>query len=219
MYFHKNCSGEFIDLPIGKVVCIGRNYVDHIKELNNAIPQQPILFIKPSTAICDVTQPISIPKQQGACHNELEISVLIKQTLCQATPVEVLNGVWGYGLGLDLTLRDVQTQLKQQGLPWERAKAFDRSCPLSGFVQRNNIENEQAIEFKLIVNDDVRQLGNSQMMISDIASLLVEISHTFTLLPGDVVLTGTPKGVGPLCVGDRLEMSMDQNIHVQTTVV
>lgn len=219
MYSHKICSGDPIDLPVGKVVCVGRNYVDHIEELNNPIPEQPILFIKPNTAVCDVSQPISIPKLQGACHNELEVAVLIKHTLCQVTHAEVLNGVWGYGLGLDLTLRDVQTQLKQKGLPWERAKAFDRSCPLSGFVPRRHMKNEHVIEFKLMVNNDVRQSGNSQMMIHGIANLLVEISHTFTLLPGDVVMTGTPKGVGPLCIGDRLDVSMDDNIHLLTTVV
>jgi 2-keto-4-pentenoate hydratase/2-oxohepta-3-ene-1,7-dioic acid hydratase in catechol pathway len=219
MYSHKDYLGEFIDLPAGKVVCIGRNYVDHINELNNPIPQQPILFIKPSTAICDASQPLSIPIDQGQCHNELEIAVLVQHTLCQAAPSEVLNGVWGYGLGLDLTLRDVQTQLKKDGLPWERAKAFDRSCPLSGFVPRSSIEDQHAITFKLIVNDGVRQQGNSQMMITDIIRLLVEISHTFTLLPGDVVMTGTPKGVGPLCIGDRLEMSMERYIHLKTTVV
>jgi 2-keto-4-pentenoate hydratase/2-oxohepta-3-ene-1,7-dioic acid hydratase in catechol pathway len=219
MYSHKSYLGEFIELPVGKVVCVGRNYVDHIEELNNSIPLQPILFIKPSTAVCDLAQPISIPKDQGACHNELEISVLIKHMLCQTTHADVLDGIWGYGLGLDLTLRDVQSQLKQKGLPWERAKGFDLSCPLSGFVQRNKIENEHAIEFKLIINGEVRQLGNSQMMLNDIASLLVEISQTFTLLPGDVVMTGTPKGVGALGLDDHLEMSMDQNIHLQTTVV
>lgn len=218
MYSHKDQNGREIGLIAGKVVCVGRNYADHIKELNNPMPERPILFIKPSTAICDLSQPITIPQHQGECHNELEIAVLIQSTLCKAHKSEVLAAVWGYGLGLDLTLRDVQSKLKQQGLPWERAKAFDGSCPLSQFIEREQVDNEQLIDFSLSINGDSRQVGNTKMMLTSIVELLVDISQCFTLTPGDVVMTGTPKGVGPLSSKDILEMTMKNHLSVRTHV-
>ena len=218
-YQHCDVTGTTIPLPLGKVLCVGRNYMDHIQELNNAVPEQPLLFLKPSTAVVPFAGGIIIPKQQGECHNELEIAVLIQQQLTQAKPEQVTEAIWGYGLGLDLTLRDVQSQLKQLGQPWERAKAFDGSCPLSAFVSKDNIDNPQNLDFALTINNQLRQSGNSGLMINPIIELIAHMSQHFSLLPGDVVLTGTPKGVGPLRQGDQLSASLNSFIKVQANVI
>ncbi|MEP1446989.1 MAG: fumarylacetoacetate hydrolase family protein [Paraglaciecola sp.] len=218
-YQHIDSEGNSIDLPVGKIVCVGRNYLQHINELDNAVPSAPLLFIKPTTALCELGQSVVIPKNLGPCHNELEIAVLIKKPLSKVTSQEVAAAIWGIGLGLDLTLRDVQTALKKQGHPWERAKAFDLSCPMSQFVDVNKVENFTDLDFSLHVNNELRQLGNSQDMLFSIVELLANISNTFTLLPGDIVMTGTPKGVAPLAVGDALNIELKAHFSIETDVV
>lgn len=218
-YKHIDSDGKIIDLPVGKVVCVGRNYLEHINELENEIPSEPLLFIKPSTALYGLHYPVLIPKNFGPCHNELEVAILIKTKLCQASTQEVDAAIWGVGLGLDLTLRDVQSQLKKQGHPWERAKAFDRSCPMSQFVNKNKIEKLSTMNFSLSVNNKIRQQGNSQDMLLSILDLIVNISSIFTLLPGDLVMTGTPKGVAPLIVHDQLTIELNEYFSVNTCVV
>jgi 2-keto-4-pentenoate hydratase/2-oxohepta-3-ene-1,7-dioic acid hydratase in catechol pathway len=217
-YNHIDSDGNNIDLPVGKVVCVGRNYLQHIKELDNEVPSEPILFNKSSTALCPLNKPVVLPKHLGPCHNELEVAVLIKNKLCQASIQDAETAIWGIGVGLDLTLRDVQTALKKQGHPWERAKAFDRSCPMSQFVVKDRVENLSDINFNLRVNNEVRQLGNSQDMLFSILILLVNISNTFTLLPGDIVMTGTPKGVAALQVNDELTIELNGHFLIRTYV-
>ncbi len=199
-------NGEPLPLSPGKVVCVGRNYVDHIKELNNPLPDEPVLFLKPDTAIVDLRQGLKIPKDKGECHHELELAVLIADTLTNASQDAVLEGIWGYGLALDLTLRQVQSKLKQDSYPWERAKAFDGSCPVSPFIPKKNVNDVQNVDFWLRVNGEIRQQGNTKHMLFKVVELIQEISDNFTLKPGDLVLTGTPAGVGPLHSGDKLEM-------------
>ncbi|MFT5837670.1 MAG: 2-keto-4-pentenoate hydratase/2-oxohepta-3-ene-1,7-dioic acid hydratase in catechol pathway [Flavobacteriales bacterium] len=217
-YKHIDNAGKYIDLPVGKVVCVGRNYLLHIKELENEIPLVPLVFIKPSTALSPLNRPIFLPKNVGPCHNELEVAVLIKTSLCQATLQEVESAIWGVGLGLDLTLRDVQNALKKKGHPWERAKAFDCSCPMSQFVIMEQVKTLTNIDFGLRVNNEIRQHGNSQDMLFTILELMVDISNTFTLLPGDIVMTGTPKGVAPLAVDDQLTIELNGHFSVNTYV-
>jgi 2-keto-4-pentenoate hydratase/2-oxohepta-3-ene-1,7-dioic acid hydratase in catechol pathway len=177
------------------------------------------LFIKPSTALSPLNKPVLIPKNLGPCHNELELAVLIKTSLCQASIQEVEAAIWGLGLGLDLTLRDIQNTLKKQGYPWERAKAFDYSCPMSPFLMLDKVDELSNIDFCLSVNSEVRQQGNSQDMLFSIVELLVEISNVFTLLPGDIVMTGTPKGVAALSVDDQLTIELNGHFSVNTYVV
>jgi 2-keto-4-pentenoate hydratase/2-oxohepta-3-ene-1,7-dioic acid hydratase in catechol pathway len=217
-YKHIDSAGKGIDLPVGKVVCVGRNYLLHIKELDNEVPNVPLLFIKPSTALSPLINPIVLPVNLGTCHNELEVAVLIKTSLCQASIHDVESAIWGVGLGLDLTLRDVQNTLKKQGHPWERAKAFDYSCPMSQFVSQNEIKKLSNIDFSLSVNNEIRQHGNSQDMLFNILELVVDISHAFTLLPGDIVMTGTPKGVAALLVDDQLTIELSGHFSVSTYV-
>lgn len=218
-YVHRDNHRQPVPLPSGKVVCVGRNYMDHIRELNNDVPDKPLLFIKPSTSLQPFADEIVIPVGQGECHNELEVAVLIKERLSQASAEQAQAAIWGYGLALDLTLRDIQSDLKAKGQPWERAKAFDGSCPVSGFVPATDIADINNIDFSLWVNQSVRQQGNTEMMIHPILQLICEISRSFTLLPGDLVLTGTPKGVGPLNAGDRLEAALEGVIEAKARVI
>ena len=218
-YKHIDSDGKQIDLPVGKIVCVGRNYLQHINELGNDVPSEPLLFHKPTSALAALNEPVVIPQDVGACHHELELAILIKSTLCNASIEHAEAAIWGLGVGLDLTLRDVQNKLKKQGHPWERAKAFDRSCPMSQFVAKDQVENLSNIDFNLTINNAIRQQGNSQDMLFSIVKLLVNISNTFTLLPGDIVMTGTPKGVAALATDDQLIIELKGHFSVATYVV
>jgi 2-keto-4-pentenoate hydratase/2-oxohepta-3-ene-1,7-dioic acid hydratase in catechol pathway len=213
----KDLNGNAIDLPVGKAICVGRNYADHIDELGNERPSSPLLFIKPNTAIVDMSESVHIPTRFGECHNELELTFLVKNTIDRHTEIDFEQHIYGVGLALDLTLRDVQTQSKQKGHPWEKAKAFDGSCPVSQFVPISAHEI-QDLTFSLHVNGEIRQQGHSALMLFPVMSLLNEIKQLFTLHPGDIVLTGTPKGVGPLVSGDVLLCDLDNHFSVSTRV-
>ena len=219
MYQHTDLSGQSIDLPVGKVVCVGRNYLDHIQELNNEVPTEPLLFMKHATALCAMSEPLVIPSELGECHNELEVALLIGKPLSLCDDAgKAAEAVYGIGLALDLTLRDVQQRLKDKGQPWERAKAFDRACPVSRFVSLNSDISLDDLSFSLTINGETRQQGNTSLMIHNIQSLLCAISGVFTLQPGDIVLTGTPKGVGALQQGDQLQAVMAPWFDVTTQV-
>lgn len=192
-----------------KIVCVGRSYADHAKELGNAIPDRPVLFIKPPSSLTHLEQGISWNPVWGSCHYECELTLRIDQTLTAETdPAQALKAVGAVTLGLDLTLRDVQDDLKQKGQPWERAKAFDGSCILADWVELTEIKDWKDVSYTLHINDELRQAGNTSCLIFDIATLLADISQVFTLEPGDVVMTGTPAGVGALNAGDQLRMTL-----------
>lgn len=221
-YQHRDWQGKPVDLPTGKVLCIGQNYLDHIQEMHSKTAPEALFFIKPATALRPLAPEFTIPGQLGAVHNETEIAVLIQKTLCNAAQSEVADAIWGYSLALDLTLRDVQAQLKQLGRPWEIAKGFDGACPLAGFVPAAKIAAPQQLQFSLLVNTEQRQQGDASLMIRGIHRMISEMSQWFTLQPGDVVLTGTPAGVGPLLAGDQLQLKLhsgtDLLLDVQTSV-
>lgn len=206
-YQHQFVDGTSIDLPVGKAVCVGRNYAAHARELGNAVPEAPILFLKPSTAIVPLSPVFSIPAARGSCHHETEIAVLIGATISNIDVADVPAAIAGYGLALDLTLRDLQNQLKKQGYPWEVAKAFDGACPLSPFIPAQQFGDIADCEFSLLVNGEQRQHGFSRDMITPVYELIAYISRIFTLQAGDVVLTGTPEGVAALASGDQLVLS------------
>ena len=210
---------DVINLPVGKVVCVGRNYMDHIEEMSNQVSGVPLLFMKPSTAMVDMREAIAIPTKQGECHNELEVALLIGAKITKASIAEASEAVCGIGLGLDLTLRDEQQRLKQAGQPWERAKSFDASCPLSPFVMVDSLSEGDHFAFQLQINQNLTQNGDTKLMLTSMLQLIVEISQYFTLLPGDVILTGTPKGVGPLHVGDEITAVLEGHLSVTTRVI
>ena len=223
-YYHKWQNLENIELSCSKIVCVGKNYADHIKEMNSATPKQAVLFIKPPSALCDANQAIKIShlKHLGAMHHELEIALLIGETIDTEFDGDILAAICGIGLGIDLTLRDLQSELKKQGHPWERSKSFDGSCALSTFI--NLIDHKDMnfdnLELELFLNSNSQQFSNSSMMLNPISKLLNDISKIFTLEAGDVVLTGTPAGVGPLRVGDHLSGVLNnQTLIIDTEII
>ena len=214
-YQHRWIDGSAMDMPVGKVVCVGRNYADHAKELGNDVPDSPILFMKPATALASLHEPLVLPEGQGPVHHEVEMVVLIGKRIRKETRLDHIRfSVAAYGIGLDLTLREVQNQLKEKGHPWERAKAFDGAAPVSGFIDARGISVRQDLGVTLEINDAVKQHGHTGLMLFPTFELLAEISQTFTLEPGDVVFTGTPAGVGPLNSGDKFTARLGNIIQV-----
>lgn len=217
-YQHHWKDGTPVHLPLGKIVCIGRNYAEHARELNNPVPDEPLLFIKPATSAVHITRPLDFPRDQGAVHFETELAVLIGRPLTRASASEAESAILGYGLALDLTLRDLQGKLKEKGQPWERAKGFDGACPLSPFVAADKFP-DAPIHFTMDIDGNRQQTGDTGDMLNPIIPLIAHISSQFTLLPGDVVLTGTPKGVGPLISGQTLSLELEDLLFVGTKVV
>jgi 5-carboxymethyl-2-hydroxymuconate isomerase len=193
------------ELPIGKILCIGRNYVDHIRELGNETPAAPVVFMKPASSVIGDGELIIIPPYSGNCHHEAELALLIGKR-AKDLPEQAARGcLAGYGVAIDLTLRDVQDELKKKGLPWDIAKGFDTACPLSTFTPPEQVPDPQNLQITLTVNGQLRQNGSTALMINTVDRLLCYLSTIFTLEPGDVILTGTPAGVSRIEAGDRLE--------------
>ncbi|QOR40434.1 fumarylacetoacetate hydrolase family protein [Billgrantia diversa] len=211
-------DGQAFSHPLGKIVCVGRNYADHAKELNNPIPSEPLLFIKPATSAASFDAPIEAPFARGEVHYEAELALLIGERLSHATPGEAERAIVGIGLALDLTLRDLQARLKEKGHPWEVAKAFDGACPLTDFLPLDRVPNWSALSFELEINGELRQHGEGADMLFPVPTLVAEMSRHFTLDPGDVVLTGTPAGVGELQRGATLRLSLTGGLEVSGQV-
>lgn len=190
--------------PIGKILCIGRNYSDHIRELGNATPDAPVIFIKPASSVIGEGDAIVIPPYSSECHYEVELALLIGRKGKDIPVDRAMEHIAGYGVGIDLTLRDVQEVQKKKGLPWEIAKGFDTACPLSAFVEASGVADPQNLQIRLTVNGKIRQDGNTSMMIHRIPDIVSHMSRSFTLEPGDVILTGTPAGVSRIVPGDHL---------------
>ena len=172
-----------------KVVCIGRNYVDHIKELNNEMPDSMVFFIKPNSS---VSQELRFPKNFSSCHYEAEISFIIEE-----------NKISAVGFGLDLTLREVQSKLKEKGLPWERAKCFDGAAVFSHFVPFNgNTDSLDDLSVELHINGELKQKGGVDLMIHKPLDIITEARTFLSFEDGDILMTGTPSGVGKFNVGD-----------------
>jgi len=197
-------------IRVGKIVCLGRNYVDHIKELGNEIPSSPVIFIKPASSIILTGEQIRIPDYSSDCHHEVELAVLIGKTGSRLTEAEAMEIVAGYGVAIDLTLRDVQSRLKEKGLPWEIAKGFDTACPLSEFVPAAAVTDPHNLQLSIKVNGEIRQDGNTRLMMRTIPRFISEVSAIFTLQPGDILLTGTPAGVSRIVSGDQVEAEIEQ---------
>lgn len=211
-------DGQAYSERLGKIVCVGRNYADHARELDNPVPSEPLLFIKPATSAVPLELPIETPAWRGEAHYETELALLIGEELTHATADEAERAVVGIGLALDLTLRDVQSRLKEKGHPWEMAKAFDGACPLSPFLRLSQVPNWCALSFTLEVDGELRQRGEGADMLFPVPTLLAEMSRHFTLEPGDVVLTGTPAGVGPLTRDTELRLTLTGGLALTTRV-
>jgi 2-keto-4-pentenoate hydratase/2-oxohepta-3-ene-1,7-dioic acid hydratase in catechol pathway len=188
-----------------KIICVGRNYVDHIKELNNEAPKDPVLFLKPDTSILLKKQPFFIPEFSNEVHHEVEILVKINRIGKHIDRKFAHKYYDEIGLGIDFTARDLQSKLKEKGLPWEKAKAFDGAAVVGKFLAKNDFKNVDDINFRLEKNDKVQQKGNTSLMLWKIDTLIEYISKYFTLKIGDIIFTGTPSGVAKVNPNDILK--------------
>jgi acylpyruvate hydrolase len=211
-------KGRSEPIEVGKVVCIGRNYVDHIKELNNERPASPMFFIKPATALCPLEEPVQLPSYSKKVRHELELALLIKSRLQHCTEADVYPAIDGYAAAIDVTLQDVQDRCKEKGQPWEIAKGFDGACPISEFVPADQVKDPQDLMITMNVNGEQRHNDSTKLMIWKIPEIVASAAQYFTLEPGDIILTGTPAGVGSLESGDRLEMEI-QDVGKFTSTV
>ncbi|RYP93479.1 hypothetical protein DL770_000363 [Monosporascus sp. CRB-9-2] len=202
---HRTMSSAASLKRAGKVVCIGRNYADHITELNSARPKQPFFFLKPPSSILPPgAGPIIRPKGVDL-HYEVELALIIGKQLrdFQASDEEgALDAIESYALSIDMTARNVQNEAKKKGLPWDISKGFDTFLPISNIIPKSAIPDPHSIELYLTVNNEVKQQDSTELMLFRLPRILSDISKVMTLEQGDVVLTGTPKGVGPVVPGD-----------------
>ncbi|POY38632.1 2-hydroxyhepta-2,4-diene-1,7-dioate isomerase [Solitalea longa] len=187
-----------------KIIAIGRNYVAHAKELNNAVPASPVIFMKPDTAVLKHNQPFYHPDFSNEIHHEIEIVLKISKEGKHIDPKFAGNYFDEIGLGVDFTARDIQQNLKEKGLPWELAKGFDSSAPVSEFIPKAEFSDLKNINFNLLINEQEVQKGNTQNMIFPFEELISYISKFITLKKGDLIFTGTPEGVGKVAIGDKL---------------
>lgn len=188
-----------------KIIAIGRNYVAHIEELKNEKPDEPVIFCKPDTAILKENAPFYYPDFSQDIHHEVEILLKISKEGKNIEPQFAHKYYEEIGLGIDFTARDLQTKQKAKGLPWEITKAFDGSAPISDFVPKANYADLKNINFSLLINGELRQQGNTSLMLYDFDFIISYISKFFTLKKGDIIFTGTPAGVSAVKIGDRLE--------------
>lgn len=188
-----------------KIIAIGRNYVAHIEELKNEKPEDPVVFCKPDTAVLKDNAPFYHPDFSNDIHHEVEILLKISK---EGKNIEAKFAHKYYeeiGLGIDFTARDLQAKQKTKGLPWEIAKAFNGSAPISDFVPKTDYPDIKNLNFHLLVNGELRQKGNTSLMLYDFDTIIAYISRFFTLKKGDIIFTGTPAGVSAIKIGDRLE--------------
>ncbi len=197
----KDSKQEF---SVGKIVCVGRNYAEHAKELGNEIPEKPVIFLKPSSALIHSGGKIIHPSFSKDMHHEVELVLLIGKHVKNANKSEAEDAIIGYGVGLDMTLRDIQNELKKKGHPWTIAKCFDTSAVVSDFILKSDYNLTLDEEISLSVNGQIKQKEKLNKMLFSPAEIVEYISSLMSLEEGDLVFTGTPAGVGKVEVGDRL---------------
>jgi len=194
-----------------KIICIGRNYVDHAKELNNPIPNEPVFFLKPDTALLPKKNPFVYPSFSKDVQHEVEIVIKINRLgkhIEEKFSHKYYNEI---AIGVDFTARDIQQECKEKGLPWEKAKAFDGAAPTSKFIPIRQFEDINNLNFSIKVNGETKQLGNTKDMIFNFDYIISFVSKFFTLKIGDLVYTGTPAGVGPVEINDKVECFIENN--------
>lgn len=188
-----------------KLICIGRNYAAHIQELDNERPEEPVVFIKPDSAVLPKEQDFYIPEFSDDVHHEVELLVKIKKVGKHISPKFAANYYDEISLGIDFTARDLQAKLKAKGLPWEKAKGFDGAAVIGKWISKKKYENLQELGFSLLKNGELVQKGNTALMLWKIDELIAHVSTFFTLKKGDILFTGTPSGVGRVVRNDYFE--------------
>ena len=194
-----------LTLQPGKLLCIGRNYAKHAAEMKSDVPETPMVFLKPATALIGNEGVIHLPAMTQDVHHEVELVVVIGKEGKNIGEDDALDHVAAYAVGLDMTARDLQAAAKQKGHPWSVAKGFDTFAPLGALVPAAAIDDPQNLDIKLTIDGEVRQEGHTGDMIFSVAELIAYCSQIFTLQPGDLLYTGTPEGVGPVHDGEHLK--------------
>jgi 2-keto-4-pentenoate hydratase/2-oxohepta-3-ene-1,7-dioic acid hydratase in catechol pathway len=203
-----------------RVFCIGQNYVAHIQELNNPMPEKPVVFMRPLSCLVSPGEEIHFPKHGNLLHYEVEVVVRIGNQGQNIKQQEALSYIDSVTLGVDLTLRDLQIEAKQKGLPWEQAKSFEQSSPLGKFLPYDPAStNLEDLDFICRINGEVRQEGNTNDMLFGFERLISDLSKIWMLRPGDMIYTGTPSGVGALQIGDSIEVENEQIGSFSWTII
>lgn len=192
-----------------KIICIGRNYAEHAKEMNSEVPSEPVFFMKPDTALLKDGEPFYFPEFTSDLHHEIEIVLKINKVGKHIDEQFAHKYYDEIGLGIDFTARDLQAQCKAKGLPWEKAKAFDGSAPLGKFIQKSELKDLGNLSFNLVINGVQKQIGNTKDLLFSFDKIIAYVSQFITLKVGDLIYTGTPEGVGPVKVGDKLIGSLE----------
>ena len=188
-----------------KIICIGRNYTEHAKELNNPVPTTPIFFMKPDTSLVRNNNPFYYPEHSNDVHYEAEIVLKISRKGRHISEKFANTYYQDITIGIDFTARDVQSECKKKGLPWEIAKGFDQSAPIGTFINKDTLNIENGIDFSLSINNDEKQVGNTSNMIFTFDQIIAYVSKIVTLKEGDLIFTGTPAGVGAIAINDHFE--------------
>ncbi len=201
-----------------KILAVGRNYSEHAKELNNPVPTEPVVFLKPDTALLREGKPFFHPEFSNDIHYEVELVVKIGKEGKHIAEKFALNYIESIGIGIDFTARDIQEKCKQKGLPWEIAKAFDHSAPIGTFINISDFKDLKNISFSLKKNSETVQTGNSSDMIFSFEQIISYLSKRFTLKKGDLIFTGTPAGVGKITIGDHFQAYIENQLLLSLEV-
>jgi len=196
------------NVPIGKLICLARTYKKHAEEMHTGVTDDPLLFLKPASSVIFNGESIILPSMSQCLHHEVELGIVIGKKCKNILQQEVLDYVLGYLIALDITARDIQTEAKKNGWPWSIAKGFDTFAPIGEIILKENLPDPNNVDIFLKVNGEIRQKSNTSHMIYSIERIIEFISHIMTLEPGDLIMTGTPEGVGEIIKGDILEAGL-----------
>lgn len=208
-----------LDLPAHSIFCIGRNYAEHAKEMGHLPPSEPIVFLKPLSALCTDGSLINLPPQSTDIHHEVELVLAIGKSGKNISESDAWDHIAGFGIGIDFTARDLQKQAKDKGQPWSIAKGFDHFAPVSNFIKLNAGESIESLELKILVDGELRQHGNTDHMIFSIPELVSFLSTIFTLTEGDLIFTGTPEGVSAVQAGNNIEAILGNDLATLTVSI
>ena len=210
MINYKIKNNKNMNLKIGKLVCLARTYKKHAEEMKSEIPKEPLIFLKPTSSVIFNGESIQIPKMSKCVHHEVELAVIIGKKCKNILKKDAMNYIFGYAVALDITARDIQNKLKNKGWPWGIAKGFDTFAPISEVVLKENVSNPQNLDISLKLNGKIKQSSNTNNMIFSIEEIIEYISKIMTLETGDLIMTGTPEGVGEIVSGDILEAQLGE---------
>ncbi|RQO73035.1 isomerase/hydrolase [Aquitalea sp. FJL05] len=207
-----------VEQRVGNIFCIGRNYAAHVAELGNQLEEEPLVFLKPSSALTLGGQAISLPAYSADVHHECELVLLVGRGGRDIAEADALSHIAAYGIGLDLTARDVQSEAKQHGKPWTKAKGFRHAACVSDFVAAEAVDAGKPFTFSLQVNGVIRQRGDTSLMLFPLATIISYLSQVYGLTDGDLIYTGTPQGVAALQPGDVVQAQLDGLVTADWTV-